>query len=156
MIEKDLDELLMIEQEVFKHPWSKDFFRLIISDFNNYVIKLRQKKTIIGYGGYHLLKNSSNFLFPQKKCNRIIHLINLAIIPYAQHKGYGTFLLNTLLSKARLQKGEYCYLEVRPSNSKALTFYNNSHFSIIGIIENYYPQEKEDALVMGKELHPHK
>jgi ribosomal-protein-alanine N-acetyltransferase len=152
MLEKDLNEVLAIERIVFKHPWTKDFFRLLISDINNYVITLREGKSIIGYGGYHLLKSKSNFLFPNKEYSRIVHLINIAIQPTNQNLGYGTYLLNTLLNHARANRGEYCYLEVRPSNEKALHFYRKSGFSIIGIIENYYPQERENALVMGKKL----
>jgi len=152
MLEKDLDQVLLIEQSVFKHPWSKDFFRLLIADINNYVITLKLGKAVIGYGGYHLLKAKNNFLFPNSDYNKIVHLINIAVTPCEQNRGYGTFLLNTLVNHARTSRGEYCYLEVRPSNEKALHFYRKSGFSIIGIIENYYPQERENALVMGKKL----
>lgn len=152
MIEKDLDEIAKIERSVFLHPWTKDFFRLIISDFNNCVLTLKLGDIIIGYGGYHLLKKDSSFLFYDRRHKKIIHLINIAIKPQEQNRGYGTFLMNTLLSKARAQNGEYCYLEVRPSNEKALVFYNRCGFSIIGIIDNYYPREKEDAIVMGKQF----
>jgi len=152
MIEMDLDEVIKIESSVFPHPWTKDFFRLLLSDFNNCELTLRSGETIIGYGGYHLLKKDSSFLFPDRRYKKVIHLINIAIKPPEQNRGYGTFLMNTLLSKARAQKGEYCYLEVRPSNEHALTFYNHRGFSIIGLIDNYYPQEKEDAIVMGKTL----
>jgi len=152
MTEKDLDEIENIERSVFLHPWTKDFFRLIISDFNNCVLTLRREGLIIGYGGYHLLKKDSSFLFRDRRHKKIIHLINIAIKPQEQNHGYGTFLMNTLLSKARAQNREYCYLEVRPSNEKALIFYNRCGFSIIGIIDNYYFREKEDAIVLGKQL----
>ena len=33
----DIDGVLSIEQRVFRHPWSRDFFRLILSDMNNYL-----------------------------------------------------------------------------------------------------------------------
>lgn len=152
MIEEDLDEIISIERNIFIHPWSKDFFRLIISDINNYVITLKQGCSTIGYGGYHLLRKNSNFLLPDKSYHQLIHLINIAIKPSLQNRGYGTFLMNTLLNNARSKHSDYCYLEVRPSNSKALSFYKHTGFSIIGIIENYYPQESENAFVMGREL----
>lgn len=152
MVEIDLDEVISIEREAFRHPWTKDYFRLILSDINNYVITLKQGKTIIGYGGYHLLKNKSNFLFTKKTYTRLIHLINIAISPPFQNRGFGTFLLNTLINNARTRRTEYCYLEVRPSNTKAFLFYKKFGFSVIGIIENYYPQESENAIVMGKVL----
>jgi len=152
MLEKDLDQVLAIERAVFRHPWSKDFFRLLIADMNNYMVTLKLGKPVIGYGGYHLLKSKKYFLFPGREYEKLVHLINIAIAPKEQDQGYGSFLLNTLMSHARSVTGEYCYLEVRPSNEKALHFYRKSGFSIIGIIENYYPQERENAFVMGKKL----
>ena len=152
MVEKDLDEVIKIEKYVFKCPWTKNFFRLIISDMNNYVLSLKMGNTLIGYGGYHSLNKDTNFLFKHNEYTRIIHLINIAICPGFQHKGYGTFLMNMLLNGARTKQRDYCYLEARGSNTKALSFYKKFEFSIIGIIENYYPMEKEDALVLGKTL----
>ncbi len=152
MAEKDIDHVLIIEQSIFRHPWSKDFFRLILSDINNYMITLKKDDALIGYGGYHLLKGKTDFL-PIKETHRhIIHLINLAVQPCFQGRGFGTCLLNTLFSSALRRGAEYCYLEVRPSNKCAFSFYRKSGFSIIGVIENYYPQEKEDAFVMGKDI----
>jgi ribosomal-protein-alanine N-acetyltransferase len=152
MREADLDEVLHIERAVFKHPWTRGFFRLIMSDGNNYVITLKRDDSIIGYGGYHFLNQQTDFLLTSKKYDRVIHLINIAIRPDQQSRGFGTFLLSTLFNHARSRNGNYCYLEVRPSNSRAITFYRKSGFSIIGLIEDYYPQESENALVMGQEL----
>jgi ribosomal-protein-alanine N-acetyltransferase len=152
MREADLDEVIHIEKAAFKHPWSKDFFRLIMTDANNYVITLKRDDYIIGYGGYHFLSQQTDFLLTAKKYDRVVHLINIAIKKDQQSRGFGTFLLSTLIDHARSRNGNYCYLEVRPSNSRAITFYRKSGFAIIGVIENYYPQEIENALVMGKEL----
>lgn len=152
MTDKDIDAVLSIEKAVFRHPWTKDFFRLIIADTSNYVITLRSGNDIIGYGGYHLLKDKGNFLGTKREYKKIIHIINIAIRPSHQHRGFGTFLMNTLLNKALSQNAEYCYLEVRPSNTNALSFYRKFNFSIIGIMDNYYPREHENAFVMGFEL----
>jgi ribosomal-protein-alanine N-acetyltransferase len=152
MIEKDLDKVIEIEKNVFRRPWTKNFFRLIISDINNYVLTLKKGNVLIGYGGYHSLNSEANFLFRNNEYTKVIHLINIAIGPCFQHKGYGTFLMNRLLNSARARDRDYCYLEARGSNLKALSFYKKFGFSIIGIIENYYPQDREDALVLGKNL----
>ena len=152
MTEKDIDTVLSIEKRVFKHPWSREFFHLIVSDMHNYMLTLKTDSDIIGYGGYHLLRNKTSFLSTRHQYNSMIHLINIAITPQSQHRGFGTFLMNTLFNKARGNKAEYCYLEVRPSNEKAFSFYRKRGFSIIGVIENYYPREFENALVMGMEL----
>ena len=152
MLERDIEKVLTIERSVFRHPWSHDFFRLILSDMNNYVVTLRNENGILGYGGYHLLKNRANFLYTKEAYERTIHIINIAIQPREQHRGFGTFLMNTLMGNARSRNAEYCYLEVRPSNQQAYSFYRKCGFSVIGVIENYYPQERENALVMGMGL----
>jgi len=154
MHEQDLNEVMAIEKRVFRHPWSYDFFRLIISDKNNFIITLKQEQKIIGYGGYHFLKTHRNFLHIPKKYRKLVHLINIAITPEYHRRGFGSFLLETLLKSASKQGAEYCYLEVRPSNTRAIKFYRKEGFSIIGIIKNYYPFDSENGLVMGKELKP--
>ncbi|MBN2322487.1 MAG: ribosomal protein S18-alanine N-acetyltransferase [Spirochaetes bacterium] len=152
MEEKDLKEVVSIEQGVFRHPWSEEFFRLILKDHNNWVVTLRKKTTLLGYGGYHLLKKQPSFLPVTASLDGIIHLINIAISPSFQHKGLGTLLIEHLFNNAKRRNAGYCYLEVRPSNAKAIRFYQRSGFFVIGLIENYYAQEKEDAIVMGKRL----
>jgi ribosomal-protein-alanine N-acetyltransferase len=152
MAEKDLDEVLSIEREAFPHPWTKDFFRLIMQDTSNYFVTLKQGKNLIGYGGYHLLMNGSNFLDTNKLYTSLIHLINIAIHAHYRNQGLGRHLLNLLISNAKTRNAEYCYLEMRPSNNRAFRFYKSFGFSVIGVIENYYPIEEENAIVMGKEL----
>jgi ribosomal-protein-alanine N-acetyltransferase len=152
MTERDIDSVHAIERSVFPHPWSREFFRLIITDSNNYVITLRVGNQIIGYGGYHLLKNRRNILLPAMRCNRIVHLINIAIHPSCQRRGFGTYLMNALLTNARGRRAEFCYLELRTSNTAAYCFYRTFDFNVIGMIENYYPRENEDAMVMGLDL----
>jgi ribosomal-protein-alanine N-acetyltransferase len=152
MTKRDIEPVLLIEKNVFPHPWSRHFFELILSDLNNHVVILRCGRDVLGYGGYHLLKNRVQFINASQGCRQTIHLINIAVAPHLQRRGFGTFLMNSLLSHARYKNAGYCYLEVRPSNQKAFSFYRKCGFSVIGIIENFYPQEREDALVMGKTL----
>jgi len=154
MSKEDLKDVVLIEKRVFKDPWSYRFFKLLLRDLKNYMVTLKLDSEIIGYGGYHLLKTNSNFLNTPKLYKNIIHLINIAIKPEYQRKGYGTFLLNKLLTSGAKAGAEYCYLEVRPSNIPATSFYKKAGFKIIGVIEDYYTKCREDALVMGKELKP--
>jgi ribosomal-protein-alanine acetyltransferase len=152
MEEKDLKEVVSIEQGVFRHPWSEEFFKLILQDCNNWIITLRRETMLLGYGGYHLLKKQLSFLPVTASPYGIIHLINIAINPSFQHQGFGTLLIELLFRNAKRRNAGYCYLEVRPSNTKAFRFYQHSGFSVIGLIENYYAQDKEDAIVMGRTL----
>lgn len=149
---EDLKEVLAIEKAVFPHPWSENFFRLIISDKNNYMVTIKLDGRVIGYGGYHLLKNDVEFRLMNKRYDFVVHIINISIAPDFQGKGYGTILMNYLLEDARSRGVEFAYLEVRPSNERAISLYRRFGFMIVGIIENYYPQEMENALVMGLDI----
>ena len=59
-----------------------------------------------------------------------------------------------LLDLARWHRAERVYLEVRPSNPKAIALYHDLGFNEIGRRPQYYPADKgrEDALVMAIEL----
>ena len=152
MCDGDIDTVLDIERRVFPHPWSENFFRLILEDRNNYMVTLKLRGVVIGYGGYHFLKNGAGFSLNGKNYEYVVHIINLAIAPEYQGRGYGSALMDNILADALKRGAEYAYLEVRPSNSRAISLYRKFGFMIVGIIENYYPQEGENALVMGLEL----
>jgi len=154
MTEDDLGEVLFIERSVFKRPWTWEFFKLVISDIRNYVVTIRNENDLLGYGGYHLLRDNPGFLRTREHYHTIAHLISIAEAPRFQHRGYGRILMNVLMKDAMLKQAGYCYLEVRPSNTNAFSFYKRQCFSIIGIIDNYYAQEHEDAYVLGRELRP--
>ena len=106
MGEKDLDEVISIERKVFRHPWSKDFFRLIISDCSNWVITLRLDDLLVGYGGYHLLQKGTTFLLSETGRQKTIHLINIAVSPTFQNHGFGTTLLDLLFDNAKNELGD--------------------------------------------------
>jgi hypothetical protein len=74
MKKRDIEPVLTIEKSVFPHPWSRHFFELILSDLNNHVVILRSGRDIIGYGGYHLLRNRTQFLSTNQGRRQTIHL----------------------------------------------------------------------------------
>jgi tRNA threonylcarbamoyladenosine biosynthesis protein TsaB len=61
------------------------------------------------------------------------------------------------MDTAKQQGQEGLLLEVRPSNVRALAFYQSQGFVQIGIRRDYYPAGKavrEDALVLKKTFEP--
>lgn len=87
-------------------------------------------------------------------------LMNIAVHPNYQGKGYGSELLVDLLTRAsRWYKGQLVlaapvYLEVRESNHSAIRLYERYGFKRLGARANYYPlpdsTEMETGLVYGK------
>ncbi len=83
------------------------------------------------------------------------HITVLAVDPRYQRRGLGKWLLINLLANARAERSAgkdaialtRATLEVRPSNSRALTLYESFGFETLGRRRRYYA-DGEDALIL--------
>lgn len=82
------------------------------------------------------------------------HILNVGVEPDRQGQGFGTALLNHLISDATELGAGQMFLEVRASNASAIQMYLNRGFNEIGRRPGYYPAAtgREDALVFALEL----
>jgi len=140
----DISDILKIERIAFKNPWSRD---ALLNEFTcrgacSYAVKRNQalgQDVIIAYGFFRLF-------VPE------LHILKIAVVKEWRGDGVAFWLLNECFQRA-LKKGAECaYLEVRPSNHPAVKLYQKLGFQIIGRRPNYYPETREDALVMMKNL----
>ncbi len=134
----DLDEVIRIENEVFKDPWPRKYFE---DDLNNDCSKwyiLKQDNKIIGYGGLW-------FMF--ENCD----LVNIAISKECQGQGLGEKLLKLLIKEAIHNECEFMHLEVRKSNLKAKSLYEKLDFIKTRERAGYY-EDGEDCIDMVKGL----
>jgi len=65
-------------------------------------------------------------------------ILMLAVHPKHRFKGIGSELLNTFIHHCANQGTKRIRLEVRPSNSRAISFYQKRGFKIQGSIDNFY------------------
>ena len=76
------------------------------------------------------------------------HVTNIVVKESLRGQGVGRKLMIELLERAR-NKGAVCAtLEVRASNAPAIHLYETLGFVQATIRKNYYPDNKEDAVVM--------
>lgn len=82
------------------------------------------------------------------------HILNLCIDAPFQRQGFARLLLDHLIEQASRQQAQIVFLEVRPSNPRAIALYQRSGFNEIGLRKNYYDAAdgREDALVMARSL----
>ena len=66
----------------------------------------------------------------------------------------GTFLLRGLEREARARGLTVLALEVRTSNFAAQELYQRAGFRAVALRRGYYEDNREDALVMSRELPP--
>lgn len=136
----DLPVILTIEQEAYEFPWSEGIFRDCLRvGYDCWV--LGHPNEILGYGILSVAAGEA-------------HVLNVCIARYHQGEGHGGHLMKRLIDLARWHQAQRIFLEVRPSNTRAVALYHDLGFNEIGRRPNYYPakQGREDALVMAMEL----
>jgi ribosomal-protein-alanine N-acetyltransferase len=76
-----------------------------------------------------------------------VHLLNVAVAVSARRKGLGRALMNDLLAYARANAVVRILLEVRASNTAAITMYDSMGFTRFNVRPRYY-SDGEDAIEM--------
>ncbi|MCK8826167.1 ribosomal protein S18-alanine N-acetyltransferase [Natroniella acetigena] len=139
MEEKHLEQILKIERETFTVPWSKAAFKSELNTNYGYYIVGMLAEQVIAYLGAWVIANRA-------------HLTTLAISKNYRHRKIATELLRFLYTKLEQRKIKMITLEVRMSNQIAQKLYRKEGFVSIGVRENYYSDNQEDALIMWKKI----
>jgi ribosomal-protein-alanine N-acetyltransferase len=140
MRERDLDEVLAIEQAIYSHPWTRgNFFDSLRAGYDCRTWRLEAE--LVGY--FILLAAAGE-----------AHLLNLSVAARHQRGGQGSAMLREALELARRRGARSLFLEVRPSNTAAQALYARFGFRSIAVRRGYYPAGfgREDALVYTIEL----
>ena len=142
MREDDLRAVMEIELRAYPWPWTPGNFRdCLRAGYPMWVLD----SPGVGIRGYAVLSVQAGEA----------HLLNICIDPAAQSAGLGRRLLRAMRQVARGLGAERIFLEVRPSNPRAIALYHDEGFNEIGRRPRYYPAAngaREDALVMAMEL----
>jgi [ribosomal protein S18]-alanine N-acetyltransferase len=141
MREGDLDAVMAIEERAYPFPWTRGIFRdCMRADYPMWVQE--RGGAIIGYGVLSIAADEA-------------HVLNLCTAPGNEGQGLGRRMLQALLRIARAGGARRVFLEVRPSNPRAIELYDRNGFNEIGRRPRYYPAAnngREDAIVMAMEL----
>jgi ribosomal-protein-alanine N-acetyltransferase len=79
-------------------------------------------------------------------------LESIAVAPAMQRRGVGQRLFTALAGELRQAGIKDLLLEVRSSNLAAIRFYKAQNFKQTGVRPGYYPDPKEDAVLMSLRL----
>lgn len=138
MIESDLEAVWDIEQRAYVYPWSRGIFIDCLRVPYQCDV-LEQDGRVVGYTIVSMAADEA-------------HLLNLCLDPEAQGQGLGRCMLEHVLEAAEEKKARVVYLEVRPSNKRAIELYLRYGFRRIGVRPRYYRSGdgREDALVLAR------
>jgi len=138
MMIDDLGQVAELEQVVSPAPWSPAvFLDCLKADYECWVLR---SDDVFGYVIAALGAGDA-------------HLLNIAVAPGQQGRGFGRQLLSKVIRVAHDGDAERLLLEVRPSNLRAQAIYRKVGFQLLSRRPRYYgPPQKEDALVYALEF----
>lgn len=137
MTERDLDEVVAAEKEIYPFPWTRgNFVDALQAGYSAWVLRTAARQ-VAAYSVMMIALDEA-------------HLLNLSVARHAQRTGLGWRTLDWMADVARGYGGRTMLLEVRPSNEAALRLYRRYGFDCIGVRRGYYPAHggREDATVM--------
>ncbi|HIS58520.1 MAG TPA: ribosomal protein S18-alanine N-acetyltransferase [Candidatus Limadaptatus stercoravium] len=133
-----LRQMAEIEKEAFDMPWTENMFIPEVNSANaTYVVGTRGEE-VICYGGFHTVLDEA-------------HITNIAVKSTSRGKGIGRFLFATLLAKAKEAGAKLVTLEVKTTNTAAISLYESFGFKVAGVRKRYY-NNLYDAYVMWLDL----
>ena len=112
MEERDLDTLIIIENELYKNPWDKNAYLRDLENDIAYNYVLEHDGIILGYYGFWLMFDN-------------IDITKVSIRKELQGKGLSKILMDDFFSRINNLDIKTITLEVRVSNKKAIGFLNS-------------------------------
>jgi len=138
MEERHVEDIAELERLCFSEPWSRESLKLLCGeDFPSVVLELCG--SAVGYIG-------------SQKVLDELQITNVAVHPDHRGKGLGSALLEEFLAMAERLSIATVSLEVRVSNTAALSLYEKFGFLRVGTRRGFYKNPREDAIIMVKEL----
>lgn len=136
----DIPQVQLVERKCFTTPWSRSIFISEITRNDNaiYVVAIIGER-VVGYAGIWIILDEG-------------HITNIGVDPAFQRQGIGWSLMEQITNYAVERGVMRMTLEVRVSNYGAQALYDKMGFVPNGIRKEYYQDDKEDALIMWREL----
>ena len=139
MTAADIHRVYELEVMCFSSPWDiEDYLGELLNPSSYYQVA-RLGGEIVGFAGMWAIGDEA-------------HIVTIAVDTAYRRRGIGRRLVAALLTECRARGGHRVTLEVRITNTPAQELYRSFGFQTIARRRDYYPDNGEDALVMGKEV----
>lgn len=125
-----------LEQVCFSEPWSAEGIVEAYKTGTRF-FTAENSRHLIGYIGIKSVIDEG-------------YITNVAVFPQYRNKGVATALIKRVFEFARENRLAFVSLEVRASNTGAITLYEKLGFKTEGRRRDFYRNPREDALIMTK------
>ncbi|MBR6148502.1 MAG: ribosomal protein S18-alanine N-acetyltransferase [Lachnospiraceae bacterium] len=138
MKKEDLDRVSQIEKECFSTPWSRDSFEDMIDNEAALYMVAEDNGYIVANCGVIIAAGEGD-------------ICNVAVDPSYRKRGIAKLLLTRVMEEASKEMAVLSFtLEVRRSNTAAISLYEKLGFVNEGIRPGFYTSPKEDAVIFWK------
>lgn len=125
-----------LEKVCFSEPWSAEGLIDSYKSGTKFFVAENESQ-LIGYIGIKAVIDEG-------------YITNVAVFPQYRGKGAATALINKVFEFAKEKSLSFVSLEVRVSNSEAVSLYEKLGFVTEGRRKDFYRNPREDALIMTK------
>ena len=133
---RHIKEIARLEDLCFSEPWSEEG-KLEAYRLGTRFFVAEEAGSLIGYIGVKAVIDEG-------------YITNIAVFPQYRRKGVASALLNKVFAFAKEKRLSFVSLEVRPSNTAAVSLYEKAGFKEEGRRKDFYRLPREDALIMTK------
>jgi ribosomal-protein-alanine N-acetyltransferase len=135
---RDLTAIDEIERSAYPTPWSRSMFAGELAKPSSICLGAFAEERLVGY------------LIVSRYVDAW-HVMNVAVASDRQRLGIASSLLEQLFELTREDDRRGYTLEVRVSNTGAIALYQRVGFEPRGVRRGYYTDNREDALIMGRD-----
>ncbi len=136
---KDIHGVAELEKLCFCCPWSEEALELLLGESAVGFCAVDELGTVLAYGGMMCVLDEGE-------------ITNIATHPSARRMGLGRAVVSALLEYGKAHGLVSFSLEVRESNSAAISLYESLGFERVGIRKNFYTKPTENAVIMIKNM----
>lgn len=141
MDEASVNDIFNISKECFSTPWSIESIKAELTNpLAKYIIALDEENNkVVGFVGTWIIVGEAS-------------ITNIAVTSSYRNQGIANNLIKSLINTCLDFNCYLINLEVRASNIKAQNLYKKNGFLVDGLRKGYYEDNKEDAILMTKNL----
>ena len=139
MNRQHVTQVAELEKICFSDPWSENSIASELDNKLAFWLVAEEGETVAGYIGSQTVMDETD-------------MMNVAVHPDFRRQGIAEALVNGLVDRLKAMGSHCLTLEVRASNAPAISLYEKTGFSQVGLRKNYYRNPKEDALILRREF----
>jgi [ribosomal protein S18]-alanine N-acetyltransferase len=135
MIQRDLEEILAIENASFDFPWVKEDFLRSLGQRNRIGMVVEIGEHVRGFMIYEINRSS-------------IKILNLAVQECCRRESLGSQMVSRVIGKLSSHQRTEIRVHVRETNLAAQMFFRSQGFLATGVCRGHYENNGEDAYCM--------